>query len=190
MPPVDEMYPEKDEKINFDFGKLDKILEGEHRPGHFKGVAQIVKRFFEIVQPDKAFFGSKDYQQVMVVKDLVKQMHSPIEIVACPILREKDGLAMSSRNALLSREERKTASAVPAIMQKAKQLAESDGIESAKAFVKIEFSSITGAKLDYYEICRTNTLDILSELKPGEKAISLIAVFVGKIRLIDNLILD
>lgn len=190
MPLVKEMYPGKNEKADFNFGYLDKILEGAHRPGHFNGVAQIVKRFFEIVNPDKAFFGSKDYQQVMIVKALVKQMHSDIEIVACPILREEDGLAMSSRNALMSKEERTIATNVPLIMQKAKQVAEVKGIESAKQFVAEQFAEIPGTRLDYFEICNAETLEILSEFIPGKKAVAVIAVFVGKIRLIDNLILN
>jgi len=187
MPPVAEMYPQNENKASFDFDYLDKILEGESRPGHFNGVAQIVKRFFEIIQPDKAFFGSKDYQQVMIVKALVKQMNSSIEIVACPILRDPDGLAMSSRNTLLNKEERKTAGLIPKVMLQAKQVVESSGIEAAKAFVTKEVAQTQNVKLDYYEICNADTLEILHELKPGIKAVALIAVFVGKIRLIDNI---
>lgn len=190
MPAVGEMYPQNENKTDFNFGYLDKILEGEHRPGHFNGVAQIVKRFFEIINPDKAFFGSKDYQQVMIVKALVKQMHSSIEIVACPILRESDGLAMSSRNTLLNPEERKTATIVPKLMKKAKELALTKGIETAKNFVTAELSSTANTKLDYFEICNADTLQVLSQLKPAEKSVAVIAVFVGKIRLIDNLLLN
>jgi len=190
MPLVDEMYPLKGEKPDFTFGYLDKVLEGAHRPGHFNGVGQVVKRLFEIVKPEKAFFGSKDYQQVMVVKALVKQMHSDIEIVACPILRESDGLAMSSRNALLKSEERKTAASVPAILQEAKQIANEKGLKQSKAFVTDAFSKIPNTKLDYYEICNADTLEILSELYAQTKSVAVIAVFVGKIRLIDNLLLN
>src|ERR1035437_3648920 len=121
MPSVEEIYPQTDTRI-FDFGKLDKVLEGAHRPGHFNGVAQVVSRLFEIVKPDKAFFGLKDYQQVLIIKNLVELLHLPIEIIACPILREPDGLAMSSRNMLLSAEERKAASLIPKLMQEAKNL--------------------------------------------------------------------
>ena len=190
MPLVSEMYPDKDEKADFNFGYLDKILEGEHRPGHFNGVAQIVKRFFEIVKPDKAFFGSKDYQQVMIVKALVKQMNSGIEIVACPILRDPDGLAMSSRNALLSVEERKTAGRIPQLMNEAKKIAAEKGAEAAKLFIAAEVSQVPGMKLDYYELCNADTLEILNQLSPAVKTVSLIATFVGKIRLIDNLLIN
>lgn len=189
MPPVEEIYT-GNEKADYEFGYLDKTLEGEHRPGHFNGVAQVVQRLFEIVKPHKAFFGSKDYQQVMIIQALVKQMHSDIEIIACPILREPDGLAMSSRNTLLSKEERQTAGLIPAIMQEAKELALTRGIEAAKDYVAKKVSGQPTMKLDYYEICDAGDLRIVSEIKPGRKLVSLIALFVGKIRLIDNLILN
>ncbi|PBQ33132.1 pantoate--beta-alanine ligase [Sphingobacteriaceae bacterium] len=190
MPSVDEMYPVKDEKAEYHFGYLDNILEGAHRPGHFNGVGQIVKRLFEIVSPDKAYFGSKDYQQVMVVKALVTQMHSSIEIVACPILREPDGLAMSSRNSLLNAEERKTASVVPKLMSQVKELVITKGVDAARAFVTAELEHIPATRLDYFEICNADTLEILSDIKDAPRAVAVIAVFVGKIRLIDNLVLN
>lgn len=189
LPAVDEMYP-GNEKATFDFGYLNEILEAEHRPGHFNGVAQVVKRFFEIVQPDKAFFGSKDYQQVMIVKALVKQMESGIEIVACPILREEDGLAMSSRNSLLSAEERQLASLIPKWMQEAKVIVLKEGILKAKNFVADKIAAYPQMKLDYYAVCNAENLRILPDEKVKPNSISLIALFVGKIRLIDNLILN
>ncbi len=186
IPLAEEVYPKKTKEI-FDFGILNKVLEGKFRPGHFNGVAQVVKRFFEIIKPDFAFFGSKDYQQVMIVKALIEQMHSSIEILACPILREKDGLAMSSRNALLNAEERRVAGLIPALLQKAKDIAQSNGIKSAKAFIAKETNLHRLMKLDYYEICDAETLNILSTMESRRKSISLIALYVGKIRLIDNL---
>lgn len=187
LPQVEEIYP-KMGQATFDFGNLNTILEAEHRPGHFNGVAQVVKRFFEIVQPTVAYFGSKDFQQVMIIKALIKHMQSPIQIVACPILREPDGLAMSSRNTLLSPEERKVAALIPQIMQKARSIALENGIESAKQFVESEISRQPFMKLDYYAICDSQTLSTATtNLKETSKLISLIAVFVGKIRLIDNL---
>lgn len=187
LPAVEEMYPDGPLKESFNFGHLDKILEGAHRPGHFNGVAQVVKRFFEIVTPDKAFFGSKDYQQVMVVKALIQQLQLPIELMACPILREPDGLAMSSRNALLTKEERKLAGLIPGMMQQAAQLATEQGIAAAKACVAEQVSQHELMKLDYYEICDADTLEILNDLPKGKKAVALIALFTGRIRLIDNL---
>jgi pantoate--beta-alanine ligase len=189
MPDVAEVYKDN-ETAHFDFGYLDKILEGEHRPGHFTGVAQIVKRLFEIVKPDVAFFGEKDYQQAMIVKALVKQMNSPIQIVTCPTTREFDGLAMSSRNTLLKGQDRAAAGLIPKIMQKAKEITLSSGINEAKDYVNKEVTSNKLMKLDYYEICEAESLKILSELKPNTKAVSLIALYVGQIRLIDNLTIN
>lgn len=187
MPTVEEMYP-AGEKTNFDFGYLDKILEGQHRPGHFNGVAQVVKRFFEIIEPNTAFFGSKDYQQVMIVRALVKLMASNIEIIACPILREPDGLAMSSRNVLLKPRERQIAAHIPRIMAEAKVILSQLGVKAAKNHVITCCSAYPEMKLDYYEVCNPGTLNLLPDTdKPGQ-ALALIAVYVGKIRLIDNLI--
>ena len=189
LPSVNEVYP-ANETTEFDFGRLDKILEGSHRPGHFNGVAQVVKRFFEIVKPDKAFFGSKDFQQVLIVNELVKQIGSGIEIVACPTLREPDGLAMSSRNMLLDPEERKVAGIIPRMMLMAKSIALFEGVDAAKKHVLTTVQDNPLMKLDYYEICDPQTLKPLNTVEPGRPAISLIAVFVGKVRLIDNLMLQ
>lgn len=189
MPDVHDVYTENDTR-KFDFGYLDTVLDGAHRPGHFNGVGQVVSILFEGVKPDKAFFGRKDYQQVMVVKDLVKQLHLPVEIIACPILREDDDLAMSSRNTRLTLEERKVASLIPKIMQEAKQIAIEKGVDEAKAFVAQSVAKVAIMKLDYYEICDANTLEFISKLIKNEQAVSLIAVFVGNIRLIDNWIIE
>lgn len=189
LPSVSEIYPNSEKQV-FNFGELDKLLEGKYRPGHFNGVAQVVKRFFEIVQPNKAFFGSKDFQQVLIVKALAKQMHSSIEIVACPILRESDGLAMSSRNTLLSDEERVLAGLIPRLMVQAKVLALNKGFQTAKEFITDSISKQTHMKLDYFEFCDPENLKAITQLHSDEKAIALIAVFVGKIRLIDNLIIN
>jgi len=189
LPSVEEIYPTKDE-TTFDFGFLDKTLDGKHRPGHFNGVAQVVKRLFEIVTPDKAFFGEKDYQQVMIIKALVKQMGSSIEIVSCPILREADGLAMSSRNTLLTSEEREIASHIPKLMLEAKKITKEKGTAAAKLYIEEETKKVSIMKLDYFEICNAETLEEISDINPAKKTIALIALFVGKIRLIDNLQLN
>ena len=144
---------------------------------------------FEIA-PHKAFFGSKDYQQVMVVKSLVKQLKLDVDIISCPILREEDGLAMSSRNMLLTADERKIAALVPQMMQQANALVKEQGIEAAKAYITDEISKVSIMKLDYYEVCNADTLEPLIKINPNKKAISLIAVFVGNIRLIDNWMID
>lgn len=189
MPEVSDVYPENDNR-KFDFGYLDTILEGATRPGHFNGVGQVVSILLEGVKPDKAFFGSKDYQQVMVVKSLVKQLNLSVEIIPCPILREADGLAMSSRNTRLTAEERKIAALIPQWMQEAITLVKENGIEAAKQFINEKVSKVPEMKLDYYEVCDAETLKSISEITPNQKAITLIAVFVGNIRLIDNWIIE
>lgn len=185
MPEVNDVYPQQDER-RFDFGYLDTILEGAHRPGHFNGVGQVVSILLEGIAPDKAYFGSKDYQQVMVVKELVRQLKLPVEIVACPILREADGLAMSSRNMRLNAEERRVAAMIPQMMQQALAIVKVNGIDVAKTFVAEQVQQQPLMKLDYYEVCDASTLEPLAVYKPGKAAVSLIAVFVGSIRLIDN----
>jgi len=187
MPSVDEMYP-PEEKRTIELGHLNHILEAAHRPGHFDGVAQIVSKLFQAVQPDVAFFGSKDYQQVLVVKQLVNYLQMPVEIVACPIIREPDGLAMSSRNALLSPEERTTAAIIPLLMQEARAMVQSKSLKEIQQFVTEKLSAYPICKLDYFEIVQADNLRPLSS--PDQPAIALIALFVGKIRLIDNLLLS
>lgn len=185
MPEISDVYPESDNR-KFDFGYLDHILEGATRPGHFNGVGQVVSILLEGVQPNKAFFGSKDYQQVMVVRSLVKQLALSIEIVSCPILREPDGLAMSSRNTRLTAEERQISAHIPKWMQEANQLIIEKGIEAGKQFINEKVSKVPEMKLDYYEVCDAETLESISDIKANQKVVSLIAVFVGNIRLIDN----
>lgn len=189
MPNAQEMYPEKDERI-FDFGYLDKILDGAHRPGHFNGVAQIVSRLFDIIKPDKAFFGLKDYQQVMIIKALVKQLNYNIEIVACPILREEDGLAMSSRNTLLSSEERKAAKIIPLLMRDVQELKnKGKDIIQIKEYVAEQLKKDPIYKPDYFSICNAQSLEEIKVFSDAQKQVALIACFVGKIRLIDNILL-
>lgn len=195
LPEVSEIYPKEDTR-KFNFGYLDAILEGASRPGHYNGVAQVVSRLFDIVKPDIAFFGIKDYQQVMVVKALVRQLKLPIEIFASPILREADGLAMSSRNLLLNEEERHAATLLYQLLQKCKAL-KSEGklISEIKQFVADELtkktpSSYNDYKLEYIAICEADTLLEANEFKQNKTYVALIACFVGKIRLIDNLHLN
>jgi pantoate--beta-alanine ligase len=182
----DEVYPENYAKT-FHFGHLDTILEGAHRPGHFNGVAQVVSLLFEIVGPDKAFFGLKDYQQVMIIKELVGQLQLKVEVVACPILREEDGLAMSSRNMLLTKEERMAATLIPRLLEEAKRLKEQGRtVTQIKAMVSSELSKNSIYKLDYFSICKADTLEETLNFESGLNYIALVACFVGKIRLIDN----
>lgn len=185
MPDVDDVYPNLDEKT-FDFGYLGLVLEGAHRPGHFNGVGQVVSILLEGIKPHKAYFGIKDFQQVMIVKQMVKQSHIPVEIISCPILREEDGLAMSSRNVRLSLDERKLASHIPKMMQEANLIAKKQSIENAKLFIQNFVSQFPIMKLDYYEICDVDTLEPISILSENKQSVALIALFVGNIRLIDN----
>lgn len=189
MPDVSDVYPDNDTR-QFNFGYLDAILEGAKRPGHFNGVGQVVSILLQGVNPNKAFFGSKDYQQVMVVKSLVKQLNLAVEIVPCPILREQDGLAMSSRNTRLSTEERKIAALVPKLMQQAIEVVKQKGVSAAKVFIVESVSKIPEMRLEYYEVCDADSLELLNEIKPNQKTVSLIAVFVGNIRLIDNWMIE
>lgn len=188
MPEASEVYTEP-VKENYDFGLLDSVLEGSRRPGHFNGVAQVLSRLFKAVMPDKAFFGQKDYQQVLVVKKLVKQLNLPLEVISCPIIRENDGLAMSSRNSLLSVSERKLAANIPRWMEIVQELAGTQSAENIKLRIEGEMSLVPGIIPEYFEICDPEDLSILQGSLKGRPAIALIAVFVGKIRLIDNCLL-
>ena len=189
LPSISDIYPEKDDR-KFDFGFLDTVLEGALRPGHFNGVGQVVSILLDHVKPHKAFFGSKDYQQVMVVKELVKQLHIPVEIISCPILREIDGLAMSSRNIRLNDQERIIASLIPKIMIQASLIVKTQGINAVKQFVEEITSKVTNMKLDYFEVCNSSSLIKLDKFDSKTPTILLIAIFVGNIRLIDNLIIE
>lgn len=190
IPSEKEIYPKEDRRV-FDFGELDRILEGAHRPGHFAGVGKVVSILFDIVRPDISFFGSKDYQQVMVIRSLVDQLKLPVKIVACPIIREPDGLAMSSRNMRLTPEERKAAKLIPELLNEAKIMKKAKRpITEIKAFISQKLAQNPIYKLEYFEICNPETLQILSDKNEVKHGIGLIACFVGKIRLIDNLLLD
>lgn len=190
MPSAEEMYPEKDER-EFDFGYLDKILEGDHRPGHFNGVAQIVSRLFDVVKPDKAFFGSKDYQQVMIIRALVKKLNYPITIITCPTLREADGLAMSSRNMLLNAKEREVAKIIPKLMQEANELKyKGKEVGEIKDHVISELNKRGNYELDYFTICDADNLKEIKTFSEVKNHVALIACYVGKIRLIDNIMMS
>ncbi len=186
MPEVADVY-KSEQKNTYSFGYLSEILEAEKRPGHFDGVGQVVSILFEGVNPDKAYFGKKDYQQVMVVKDLVKQMKLNTQIIACPIVRELDGLAMSSRNVRLSAEERVLAANIPKWMKETNTLLKQNKIDDAKAYMVNQVSLFPKMKLDYYEVCDADSLKSISDITQANRVIALIAVFVGEIRLIDNL---
>jgi pantoate--beta-alanine ligase len=186
MPSSEEMYPETDTRI-FDFGNLDKVLEGEHRPGHFNGVAQIVSKFFAIVEPDKAYFGEKDFQQLTIIRQLVKKLNFSVQIIGCPIIREVDGLAMSSRNVLLSPVQRNNAANISRILFESMQMAKNNSVETLRNWVIRSINENADLITEYFEIVDDlNLLPISSWDEPCKK-VGCIAVKVGKIRLIDNI---
>ena len=190
-PSVEEMYPEEDKRA-FDFGMLDKVMEGAHRPGHFNGVAQIVTKLFDVVQPDRAYFGEKDFQQLVIIKRLVEMMNYPVLIVGCPIVREKDGLAMSSRNALLSPEQRKQSPVIArslfACKEKINEI-EKRGLmhsfQHYKNWVIEQINECSELQTEYFNIVRRNTLQTAVQYINNNLQ-ACIAVRAGAVRLIDN----
>jgi pantoate--beta-alanine ligase len=186
LPTVEEMYPEKDIRI-FDFDDIDAVMEGAHRPGHFNGVAQIVSKLFGIVKPQVAFFGQKDFQQVAIINKMVEKLKMPVEIVACPIIRESDGLAMSSRNLLLTPEHRKQAPIIYQTLKKANEQAHQKTVTEIKSWV-VETLNNTGLfRVEYFEIVDRFSLKSVEKLSAPKNNIGCIAVWAGKIRLIDNI---
>lgn len=180
-----EMYPEPDRRI-FDFGIMGEIMEGKHRPGHFNGVAQIVTRLFEAVEPDNAYFGQKDFQQLAIIRKLVNDLHYKINIVECPIIREPDGLAMSSRNILLTKEERESAPLIYQTLLQAKEQIRKQSISEIENFVKWSINKSSELELEYFQVVDGTTLEPIHEILPDIPVIACIAVYAGKVRLIDN----
>jgi pantoate--beta-alanine ligase len=188
-PTAAEVYPDgKHELLSLDFGILDKVMEGAFRPGHFKGVAIVVKRLFEIVEPDYAYFGEKDYQQLAIIKSMVKQLNLSVKIVGCPIIREANGLAMSSRNTLLNSEEKNIASKISMVLFLAKKKSAHLTVHELKEFVKSEINKTQSMRLEYFEIADAETLAPVFDWEKGKKLVGCIAVYVGNTRLIDNII--
>lgn len=188
-PGVKEMYPEE-VSVEYDFGELDKVLEGKFRPGHFKGVAVVVKRLFDIVEPDNAYFGEKDYQQLQIVRELVRKEDIPVNIRAYPTLREADGLAMSSRNKNLSEEERKIASVLYNTLSKAKSMAFRRPVDEIKEWANKQINNYQAFDVEYFEIVDGETLKSVQNLEAGNKYVFLVAAHLGKVRLIDNVIIN
>lgn len=185
-PDVEEMYPEVDEPWNYDVGELDLLLEGEFRPGHYKGVTQIVYKLFKTAIPDVAFFGQKDYQQFLVIKKMVHDFNLPIQLKSCDIIRETDGLAMSSRNIHLNPEERLAALSLSKALFFIKDNYNLLSLDELKQQANNFFTGSDLLNLEYLRICNPDNLHDLQENGP---AIALIACFVGTTRLIDNMML-
>jgi pantoate--beta-alanine ligase len=187
LPEAEEMYPGgATELIQVDFGSLDKVLEGKHRPGHFNGVAIVVKKLFDIVQPNKAYFGKKDFQQLLIVKSMVEQLKLPLEIVSCPIVREADGLAMSSRNMRLTIGERQVAPRIYEVLSKMQGIAGTMSIAALKKWAIRKIEEAVPLKVEYLEIADTATLNPVISKRGKKDIVILTAVYLGDIRLIDN----
>lgn len=188
LPTKEELYPKNSDESTYihDFGKLESTIEGEYRPGHFKGVGQIVHILFEIVNPDFAFFGEKDFQQVQVIQSLVKKINHKVKIISLPTVRENDGLAMSSRNRRLNREERKAAVALYRALMFASENIKKLAVSEIKNEVRNIFLKSEIMKLEYFEIINPNDFELIHEHTNGP-AHAVIAAYAGEIRLIDNM---
>lgn len=185
-PSVEEMYPEPDTR-EFSFAPLDTVMEGACRPGHFNGVAQIVSKLFYAVEPHKAYFGEKDFQQLAIIREMVRRLALDLQIVGCPIVREPDGLALSSRNTLLTSEERERALTISRTLFASLEFAKENTLAATKAFVEKAINDTEGLELEYYQIVDGNTLQEIQEWSDSDYVVGCIALFCGKIRLIDNI---
>ena len=185
-PSVEEIYPEPDTR-QFSYAPLDTVMEGKYRPGHFNGVCQIVSKLFMIVEPDKAYFGEKDFQQLAIIREMVKQMNFPLEIVGCPIVREADGLALSSRNARLSEEQRRQALGISKALFCSKEYAATHTVAETQAFVEKAIADAEGLELEYFELVDGLTLQKIASWEDTDYAVGCITVFCGEVRLIDNI---
>ena len=185
-PSVEEVYPEPDTR-QFSYAPLDTVMEGKYRPGHFNGVCQVVSKLFMMVEPDKAYFGEKDFQQLAIIREMVKQMNFPLEIVGCPIVREADGLALSSRNARLSEEERLQALSISKTLFQSKEYAATHTVEETQKFVEEGIAAAEGLELEYFELVDGTTLQKISTWDETNYAVGCITVYCGEVRLIDNI---
>lgn len=187
-PSVEEIYPEPDTRT-FSYPPTDTVMEGKYRPGHFNGVCQIVSKLFDFVEPDKAYFGEKDFQQVAVIKAMVKDKKYSIEIIQCPIIRENDGLALSSRNALLTSQERLIAVNISKVLKNSIEYSLSHSLNETREWVINQINSIEGLKIEYYEIVDGETLNSIDKWEDSNYIVGCITVFCGStpIRLIDNI---
>ena len=195
-PPESEMYPNAEGETDsywkghiseVDLAPLDGLMEGKHRPGHFAGVIEIVQKLFYVVNPDSAYFGEKDYQQLAIISRMTELLDLGIDIVGCPIIREEDGLAMSSRNALLTREQRLISPVIHNSLCSAQSHATDKSIEELIAWITTKINTEPLCKVEYVEIVDPNDLSPLTNWDKKKKAICCLAVFIGSVRLIDNI---
>ncbi len=185
-PAVEEMYPEPDTR-QFSFAPLDTVMEGAFRPGHFNGVAQIVTKLFDAVEPDRAYFGEKDFQQLAIIREMVRQQGYKLTVVGCPIVREADGLALSSRNARLSADERQQALGISRTLFGSVDYAKSHTLAETRKYVEDCIAAAPGLRLEYYQIVDGNTLQPVAQWDDSAYIVGCITVFCGEVRLIDNI---
>lgn len=185
-PEVEEMYPVEDTRV-FDLGTVAEVMEGKYRPGHFNGVAQIVSKLFDVVKPDRAYFGEKDFQQIAVIRSMVKLLNSPVEIVACPIVREEDGMALSSRNVRLTPGQRKNAIGISQTLFKSRTFAERHTVTETVEYVISTLNVIPDLEVEYFEIVDGNTLLPVDNWNNSAYIVGCITVYCGEVRLIDNI---
>lgn len=189
VPPVEEIYPEPDTR-RFDFGELERVMEGVHRPGHFNGVAQVVSRLFDIIRPSCAFFGQKDFQQLTIIRELARREYPKTDIISCPIVREHDGLAMSSRNRRLLTQHRERAGEIYRTLIAAAAMITDYEIREIKEFVADRINMIPDFRLEYFEMVEDGTLNpVISRfgMSPEKNYFACIALWAGDVRLIDNI---
>ena len=189
-PSVDEIYPKGVKSDYYDLGSLSKYMEGKYRAGHFDGVATVLNRLFELLKPDKAYFGEKDYQQLAVVRKLVQLTKKNIDIIGCQTYREPNGLAKSSRNKLLDKNDKQRAALIYECLKLAKSNFETQPVSEIKKMVKSAFLSSENLKLEYFEIASIDDLIPTEEIQPNKKYRAFIAAYCSGVRLIDNIALN
>lgn len=187
-PSVEEVYPEPDTRT-FSYPPIDTVMEGARRPGHFNGVCQIVSKLFYMIKPDRAYFGEKDFQQIAVIRAMVTDLKIPVELRPCPIIREENGLALSSRNALLTDVERQTAVRISQTLKESLVFAKSHSVAETHKFVVDTLNSVEGLEVEYYEIVNGMTLNAIQSWDDTDYVVGCITVYCGSrpVRLIDNI---
>lgn len=190
LPDVKEIYPEQDEKWSIDLGALDKIWEGEHRPGHFQGVTQVVHRLFEIVRPHLACFGQKDFQQVMVIQRMLEITQMPVELLICPTIRDEHGLALSSRNVRLSPEGKIKALVLSRALRTVKEQFETKSPQELRDLGKEIIAQESDVELEYFAICEARSLEETMCIIDGKQYVAIVAAWIEGVRLIDNMLLN
>lgn len=185
-PEVSTIYPEEDTRT-FEVGAVAEVMEGRYRPGHFNGVMQVVSRLFDIVRPDCAYFGEKDFQQIAVIRAMVRLIGSPVEIIACPIVRESDGLALSSRNVRLSAEERREAPQIYRILSESRSWAKEMSPQQVIERVTEQINAVPHLRVEYFEIVDTDSLQPIASWSDSPAPHGCITVYCGEVRLIDNI---